>query len=1170
MCDRSFRGVRGLSLHQRSAHPKEYHVAKSQQNRTTNSKLSHRTWNPSEEKILADAEIKLNVRNVNMKLAELFPYRSLESIKSHRKSSGYRKLINDLRIANHTIQNNCPITNPITTKQSTYQTRLRSRNNIPENQLTSNDDLTNLTQPCIVLAQPTTPNHISTIINSFKKAKPLNQCLIDSLLSEDNYNLQILIDNDYLENIVANNNSLNKKGYNRKSKRDIEVTIPVAGTTVDSNLESVQGSTDAPLNNVTDYQCESLDRNLAIQKPKNNLGSTYASVHSTNIRLIRTRSQLARAGDQCTSGIVQAAPGRRHDRATVSADHAFECTALIDTPNIQATSLIPEVIESRLMNDLDINPISRARSGRDNSSKPRGRDKKGRGNDRPMTSKRNEKRRAKRDSFVTAQRLFTVDRSTLLRRIVNSEPLVNNNSISPNLSMEKMLEFWGNIMSAESPPFTGKLDEIISDSNTINNLISVEEVRSGLKALYAGAPGLDRLRKADLLKVGVETLTQRFNIYLNSTICPTSFKDGLTTLIPKVPRPGKPSEFRPITVSSISARLFHKILACRLERCIELNIRQKAFQRRDGIAENIFLLKNIIAAHTSKCKPIIICFLDVSKAFDSVSHEAIIELGRRVGIPERELKYIRNLYSNSNTRIKHNGSISEKIRINRGVKQGDPLSPLLFNAVMDYVTSKLDNQLGIQLNKHSIDHLAFADDLVIFADDKAAAEIQINKLIDALKDCGLKLNPSKCASIQITTNRRAKSWVCDPTPSIRVAGAMIRSLNISEGYKYLGIMHGADIHHCSSPIEKYSIDCAKIGQAPLKPHQKVDLLINRLIPSLMHQLVFSYLPKTILTTLDRISRASIRAWLRLPTDFTLAAFHAPGAVGGLAVPRLELTVPLLRHIRIGKITRENSDDVICTLSTSTVLKWGKPPSIESTIIASHSDLKIYHTEKLLQTIDGSGLDRGDHAPFVNNWIRNNANSKLINAHNYVDIFKLKHNALQSPARIKRAYHTHSTKCDACSQPYCTLHHILQKCPRTHEFRIKRHDRVNKLLTDLLQKVGYRVFQEQHFKTTSGIKKPDVIATRNKMTYVIDTQICSDSIDPDVRYEDKRKKYDIPEIRTQTKILTKATNIEFAGCILNWRGTPSRKTVSLLLKLGLSKRDIELMSIRRTRFFKKYI
>ena len=125
-------------------------------------------------------------------------------------------------------------------------------------------------------------------------------------------------------------------------------------------------------------------------------------------------------------------------------------------------------------------------------------------------------------------------------------------------------------------------------------------------------PGIDGHKKCDLTKIGLNNITARFNIYLISFTAPSALKLGLTTLIPKTKHSTEPSHYRPITMSSIFCRLFHKMLARRIENTISLNPRQKAFVRRDGIDENIFLLKSIIYQHKNALRPLKMCLLDVS------------------------------------------------------------------------------------------------------------------------------------------------------------------------------------------------------------------------------------------------------------------------------------------------------------------------------------------------------------------------------------------------------------------------------------------------------------------------------------------------------------------------------------------------------------------------------
>ena len=89
-------------------------------------------------------------------------------------------------------------------------------------------------------------------------------------------------------------------------------------------------------------------------------------------------------------------------------------------------------------------------------------------------------------------------------------------------------------------------------------------------------------------------------VYLLTSTTPSCYKKGLTTLIPKCKNP---SQFRPITLSSILWRLFHKIITRRIEASINLDIKQKAFTRKNCIAENIILLTNIICQNKQKLTP---------------------------------------------------------------------------------------------------------------------------------------------------------------------------------------------------------------------------------------------------------------------------------------------------------------------------------------------------------------------------------------------------------------------------------------------------------------------------------------------------------------------------------------------------------------------------------------
>ena len=321
----------------------------------------------------------------------------------------------------------------------------------------------------------------------------------------------------------------------------------------------------------------------------------------------------------------------------------------------------------------------------------------------------------------------------------------------------------------------------------------------------------------------MNNLTARFNVYLLTSNAPSVFKSGLTSIIPKLKNTKDPSKFRPITMSSLINKLFHKILAKRIENTIALDPRQKACIRRDSIAENMFLLKNIIYQYKQKLNPLQIYLLDVSKAFDSMSHDAIIAMSNRAGLPKTIIEYINNSYTDCKTQLKYKKGISPFIAVNRGVKQGNPMSHLLFNTVIYYAISDIPSSISIH-NNSIVKYIAFADDLVLFAKDNYSLQAQVDHVLYRPKECGLDINSEKSTTLNIIINPK-------------------------------------------------------------------NIYLNSL------------------KTMDRLIRSFVRRWLRLPKDTSLGVFYAPCGIGGLAITRIFLTIPVMRLRRINSI-RGNDDPII--------------------------------------------------------------------------------------------------------------------------------------------------------------------------------------------------------------------------------------------------------------------
>ena len=191
-----------------------------------------------------------------------------------------------------------------------------------------------------------------------------------------------------------------------------------------------------------------------------------------------------------------------------------------------------------------------------------------------------------------------------------------------------------------------------------------------MKGMSDSAPRADRVTRGRIRAVSRLDLSVHMSFWLCGSCPPSGFREGTTTLIPKRAEATQPSEYRPITNATIIARLFHRLMARRLEDSIPLSPRQKAFWRGDGLADNVWLLRSILNDRTRSRKPVFVTFIDVAKAFDSVSHQTLIIAARRVGVPDIVLEYIASLYTGTTTRIKVGKLLSDKIHVQRGVRQG--------------------------------------------------------------------------------------------------------------------------------------------------------------------------------------------------------------------------------------------------------------------------------------------------------------------------------------------------------------------------------------------------------------------------------------------------------------------------------------------------------------------
>ena len=141
-----------------------------------------------------------------------------------------------------------------------------------------------------------------------------------------------------------------------------------------------------------------------------------------------------------------------------------------------------------------------------------------------------------------------------------------------------------------------------------------------------------------------------FNIWLVAGVVPRCVKRARTVLIPKSTDPAALKDagnWRPITIGSMILQLFSKLLHARLSSACPTHVRQRGFIRAPGCAENLFSLRTFVEGSHKEKTPLAVVFLDVARAFDTVSHEHLFAVLRRRGVDSHIIQCIKSSYVES-------------------------------------------------------------------------------------------------------------------------------------------------------------------------------------------------------------------------------------------------------------------------------------------------------------------------------------------------------------------------------------------------------------------------------------------------------------------------------------------------------------------------------------------
>lgn len=255
----------------------------------------------------------------------------------------------------------------------------------------------------------------------------------------------------------------------------------------------------------------------------------------------------------------------------------------------------------------------------------------------------------------------------------------------------------------------------------------------------------------------------------------------------------------------------------------------------DGAAASIYTLDFILKHHGKYIKNINFAFLDIKGVrFCSFPHLSLERAFKEVA---PFISYLRNYYSKSRTALCLKGRVLKWLKPSRGVKQGDPLSPILFNIAMEHILLKLDRNIGIEQDGSMTNHIAYADDVVLL--DMTMSGLQ--SLIDAFSIHACKANLELNTDKTIVTSMIAHGKIHKITigsPKVKYKNNFL-NMNTDTTVKYLGISFNTFGIIKLDLVQELGGLLNKVKSSYLKPQQRLWVLNNCIFGRLAYKIPFT-------------------------------------------------------------------------------------------------------------------------------------------------------------------------------------------------------------------------------------------------------------------------------------------------------------------------------------------
>ena len=280
---------------------------------------------------------------------------------------------------------------------------------------------------------------------------------------------------------------------------------------------------------------------------------------------------------------------------------------------------------------------------------------------------------------------------------------------------------------------------------------TTEEIETALIEMnQKGAPGIDGIT-APMLKSEATTrklLVDTISRVWSRGIVPQEWATARMILLPKTPGAQLWSQHRGITLLSVASKVLTRTILTR-SATVPLAEWQFGFRRGKDTTMATAIVKHLLDESRRTNSRLVVAFIDLVKAYDSVDRRVLWETMAQYGFGEKTIRLLQAMYNDA-VQVRVEGCDAGQFQSTRGLRQGCILSPLLFNIVLDRAIATVWDQLrGVDMKEHKgegrmeVKVVGYADDLAIIATDRTRMQQNLDVMVRALASIGCAISVDK-------------------------------------------------------------------------------------------------------------------------------------------------------------------------------------------------------------------------------------------------------------------------------------------------------------------------------------------------------------------------------------------------------------------------------------------